>query len=239
MLNKKTPLYNLISQKILQDIHSGKFKEVLPTEQELTLCYGVSRPTIRSALQRLNDDNIVKTIHGRGTFITQMAAYPHMRIDKLKGYYPLLLEGGYEVSLKELGHTEVEALPFASKFLDPALQKSFVSVRRLLSCDGLPAIYLEEYLPKNEIKTFDFTELPSSVYDLAARFMGQKIKYTVSVFSPLLAPSYIVKIFNLTKPEAIFLVQETHFNMLDNAIIFSQVFINNIDKINLTVIRTS
>lgn len=236
---KKIPLYNLISQKILQDIHSGKFKEVLPTEQELTLCYGVSRPTIRSALQKLNEDNIVKTIHGRGTFVTQLAASPHMRIDKLKGYYPLLLEGGYHVSLEEAGHTEVAALPVASDVSGHSLQGPFVLIRRLLRCDDVPAIYIEEYIPKTELKSGGFDQLPTSIYDIASQFLKQQIKYTVSVFSPLLAPPHIVKSFALKEPQPIFLVKETHFNMLDNPIIFSQVFINNIDKINLTVIRTS
>ena len=102
-MHNKQPLFVTVSARILEDIRAGKFQEVLPTEQELASAYGVSRPTIRSALQRLNDENIVTTLHGRGTFITGDARSSCLRIDKFKGFYQLFSDAGYKVKIEEVG----------------------------------------------------------------------------------------------------------------------------------------
>ncbi len=45
--------------------------EKLPSERILTEEFGVSRPVIREAIRLLISDNIVKTIHGSGTYVTE------------------------------------------------------------------------------------------------------------------------------------------------------------------------
>lgn len=238
-MSEKQPLFIKISNSLLQDIRAGKFKEILPAEQELASFYGVSRPTVRSALQKLNDENVVTTLHGRGTFITKLTPDFRLRIDKLKGFYPLLADAGHKVGLEEVGHEFIQSFKADYKLPNEFFDHPVLMIKRILSCEGVPTIYIEECFPEVYLKTKDFSKLPNSVYDVVAKLTNHRIKYTVSEFLPVLPPVYVANKFSITRQDPIFLVKETHFNMLNNIMVYSQVYINsNNRQINLAVIRT-
>ena len=64
----KEPLYMKVKKIILKAIHSGPFGKdnQLPSEKVLSEKFNVSRATIRSALQSLEDDNIIRKQQGEG-----------------------------------------------------------------------------------------------------------------------------------------------------------------------------
>ena len=70
--NSSVPLYHQVRDQILSDIETGAIKkgEKLPSEMVLAQEYGVSRITIRKALESLEADEILVRKQGKGTFIT-------------------------------------------------------------------------------------------------------------------------------------------------------------------------
>lgn len=72
IVDAATPLYTQIYQDILQKIDSGEYApgDKIPTESELGELYGVSRVTIRSALNRLVEENQLVKRAGKGTFVS-------------------------------------------------------------------------------------------------------------------------------------------------------------------------
>lgn len=74
MLERRAPvpLYHQIELRLREDIESGKYHpgERLPTEKTLQETYRVSRVTIRTALRRLEEEGLISTERGRGTFVT-------------------------------------------------------------------------------------------------------------------------------------------------------------------------
>jgi len=54
-------------------IQAGEFApgDRLPPERELATEYGVSAPTVRSALDLLRRQGRLKTIHGKGTYVLE------------------------------------------------------------------------------------------------------------------------------------------------------------------------
>ncbi|MFS0654799.1 GntR family transcriptional regulator [Bacillus sp. 179-C3.3 HS] len=71
MQKGKKPLYIDVYDKLYKQIMDGMFPvdAKLPTETELAKIYGVSRMTLRQALALLQDDGLIKSIHGKGNFI--------------------------------------------------------------------------------------------------------------------------------------------------------------------------
>ncbi|MEH7109722.1 GntR family transcriptional regulator [Bacillus sp. JJ1764] len=69
----KSPLFITIYHKLYKLIMDGTFPpdSRLPTEPELAKILGVSRMTLRHALSLLQEDGLVKNIHGKGNFITK------------------------------------------------------------------------------------------------------------------------------------------------------------------------
>lgn len=69
--DKKRPLYIDIYDQLRKEIVEGVYapERQLPSEHELSKTFGVSRMTLRQALSLLQDDGLVKSIHGKGHFV--------------------------------------------------------------------------------------------------------------------------------------------------------------------------
>jgi len=73
---------DLIADALAAEIQSGKYKigDRLPSEPELSLSYGVSRHTVRAALQSLHELGLVTSMQGIGTQVRQtklVSRYSH------------------------------------------------------------------------------------------------------------------------------------------------------------------
>lgn len=65
------PLYHQLRELLREKIESGEWQPGyrLPTESELTVEFGVSRGTVRQAMQLLENQGLVERSQGRGTFV--------------------------------------------------------------------------------------------------------------------------------------------------------------------------
>jgi GntR family transcriptional regulator len=64
-----TPLYQQLATILRAQISSGKITDKLPSESYLQQQHGVSRGTVRHAIEILADEGLVYTIGARGTFV--------------------------------------------------------------------------------------------------------------------------------------------------------------------------
>ncbi|RCW50614.1 FadR/GntR family transcriptional regulator [Halanaerobium sp. ST460_2HS_T2] len=70
---KKINLVDEVYKKMKEKILSGEWEpgEKIPSENELSEKFGVSRNTIRNAIQKLKGLNVIKTRQGQGTFLSE------------------------------------------------------------------------------------------------------------------------------------------------------------------------
>jgi len=70
------PLYKTLTDEIRRRIRSGEFAvgARIPTEHELCAGEGVSRTTVRQAVQALVNEGVLDRQQGRGTFVTSVPA---------------------------------------------------------------------------------------------------------------------------------------------------------------------
>lgn len=68
-----TPLHEQLTSILRAEISDGKYAEtgMLPSESQLQQTHGVSRGTVRRAIETLTAEGLVYTIAARGTFIRQ------------------------------------------------------------------------------------------------------------------------------------------------------------------------
>ncbi len=235
------PLYISVKNAILKAIQSGEFNEnnQLPTEKILSERFKVSRATIRSALQSLEDDGVIKKQQGVGTFLTHENFLLKMRIDKVKGFYQLIRDTGHEPSLREEGiFRESLEKKISQQLKLPDNTEALVTKRTLLG-DGKPAIHLREYIPVNALTRIPtVNELPDSIFEMSEQLLSQRIEYSISEILPTIVDRSMMKILNLPKKDfSILRLEETHFNQKNEPMIFSEVFVND-RIIRFNVIRT-
>ncbi|MGE7921366.1 GntR family transcriptional regulator [Viridibacillus sp. NPDC093762] len=76
MQERKKSLYITVYDELYKHIMNGTFilDSKLPAEPELAKMFGVSRMTLRQSLSLLQDDGLIKRVHGKGNFITKILA---------------------------------------------------------------------------------------------------------------------------------------------------------------------
>lgn len=104
----KTILYQEVSNSIKQHIIDGTYPlgSMLPTENELVELYGVSKITVRKAVQLLVDDGYVRKQSGKGTFI--LSNRPFNIMNRAQSYTSLLNQAGKKVETEILEVRELK-----------------------------------------------------------------------------------------------------------------------------------
>lgn len=122
--NGKTKYYTLM-EELKQEILSGAIKpgEKLPSENELSDRYQISRHTVRKALSILINEGYIEAEHGRGTFCSQRMG--HMKNSRnvavvttyisdyifprlIQGMDKVLTENGYSIILKNTANSRTK-----------------------------------------------------------------------------------------------------------------------------------
>lgn len=147
---EKLPLYLQLMEALIIKIENNEYKEgeKLPSERELCEIYGLSRITVRSALQELEREGYIYKHHGKGTFVS-VKNYEQT----LKNLYSFTEE------IKKLGkipHTKVlsfKELPLDKRLADKMGLKNnekVFQIKRLRLADDEPLMYETSYVPKNK-----------------------------------------------------------------------------------------
>ena len=160
------PLYCRIRDNFRDLITQGELKpgDALPPEIEIGRRFGVSRMTVRQALQDLVNDNVLYRHRGKGTFVREQKIEPNL--SRLTSFTEDMRERSVVPSTRLLsqkkGYLPAEA---ARRWNLPADERMIIT-RRLRFADGEPICInvshvpfylcpglLREDLEKNSIKT--------------------------------------------------------------------------------------
>jgi GntR family transcriptional regulator len=143
------PLYQQITESIMQDIHSGKFSanNRLPTEDEMSQHYGVSRITVRRAINDLVEQGHVVKKQGKGTFLRAPSMQKDLKTAALS-FTEICEANGKTASAKVLEAALVEPTD-ADVLSELSLQKGQQAVRilRLRLADGKPLVIEDNHFP--------------------------------------------------------------------------------------------
>lgn len=142
------PLYIQIAEDIKSKIER---KEILansriPTELELSGDYGVSRITIRKALELLVDEEILVRKQRIGTFVSDKKL--SRSLNSFMGFSQSCELAGSKPGTKFLSADLVKAMPSDIKSLGLQEEDKVIRIRRLRYCNDVPVILEENHYPK-------------------------------------------------------------------------------------------
>lgn len=140
-------LYRQVETLLREQIADGELKpgDRLPAEAELRVHYGVSRATVRQALDALERDGLVERQVGRGTFVQATAVPPDAASRKIRSWRDTamladqngrLLRAGAAPAPREvaslLGVKPDKPVPFTIKVIDAS---PLIAVKRYVHPD--------------------------------------------------------------------------------------------------------
>ncbi|KWR88666.1 hypothetical protein RM96_18765 [Cupriavidus sp. IDO] len=132
--------------------------------------YGVSRITVRQAIQMLARNGQVTSHRGKGTFVARAGL--QQNLNALQGFQDALRSQGVEPDTELL-----EFSPSAGR-IDPQLPQGLnlpVRLRRRYCLDGAPFAVVEAYLPVEAATLGEARAKQLPVYDIVQQYMGLRI----------------------------------------------------------------
>lgn len=176
--NRTTPLYQQVFEEIKGAIESGEYapKERIPSEPELAEQYGVSRITVRRAVEELCSEGYLVKQQGRGTFVST----PHINRRLLqytvaRGFTQVCEDNGMEPGARVLNRLIVPVRSEEARLLDLSEEALLLYVQRIRTADGQPIFEENIFLPYEgyqSLMTEDLNDV--SMFDKISEVGGKR-----------------------------------------------------------------
>lgn len=158
-----TPLYMQLVQQIQQAVTDGVLSpgDRIEGEPVLVERLGISRATIRHAIDQLVDRGVLMRKHGVGT---QVAAANLARRSGLISLYDELLEDGQQPSTTLIEVAVVPAPTDIATALQLVASADVLFIKRLRSAGGKPFAIMRNWLPLGTLDLDDFDPQAEGLY---------------------------------------------------------------------------
>lgn len=171
--SSSVPLWRQLSDLLRQQIHTGQLRPGarMPTEPELGATYGVSRITVRAAIERLLSEQLVVRAQGKGTFVA--GSVVRQDLSDLAGIIPNLEAQGIDFQTRLVAFEQVTAPPTVAASLgiggDPVLH-----FRRLYERAGKPLGLCETWIPDAGGITYEQAD-GAPCYTILSRYLDRPV----------------------------------------------------------------
>jgi GntR family transcriptional regulator len=194
------PRYYQLKEILEKRIQAGEFQagDKFPTDDELCQEYGLSRGTVRRAVEMLIGAGLLRREQGRGTFLNSPQQSPVFF--RLANFDEEMKSRGWTPSTSLISRRAFPAAGEVAKQLQVPVGEKTIEIIRLRMADGRPIAYETRYLSYNTCPQLLEEDLENqSIHSLLID------KYTI----PLVRACYTIEARVLSQQEAKFLQVET------------------------------
>ena len=216
-------------ESILHSILERRFEDSrLPPENELADMLGVSRTTVRSALQSLEQHGVLTRSPRRGTVVHGLLSPSMVALQRLIGFTRLLEEQGYSVETLTDARITTAAPDEVVVALGLPKTAPIYEIDRLFVASGSPAIWAMNYIqadlfthpPRKD-------QLAQSPFDMGELLIGGPVDHALVELVPQKATTQVAKRLGIKSGEAYILLKELHLSAAGGVLGFSLIHVND------------
>ncbi len=217
------PLYFQLKELILSEIKEGRYKigSMIPTENELSHIFQISRTTVRQAITELVQEGWLYRVKSKGTFVAK---------PKIEQSFIQAL-GSFNDQIAQLGrtpHTELldfevlEAPEYVAHELNLQPKDKVIYIHRQRFADDEPIVMVKTYLPYEKCRfVLDHDLSRESLYPVLASHDDTQIYKIRRLIEAVDAQDYDIKHLNIRRGQAIQQFISVGYNMYDVPIEYS------------------
>jgi len=219
-----SPLYHQIKETITRQIVSGRWRpgHELPSETDLCAHFGVSRGTLRRALDDLQNRGLIVRRQGRGTFVES----PKFEGSVLGSYRNFT--GGalpHDQVSRLLGIERRRASVDLQRLLQLDKRDYVYEVRRVQFMGGLPITLSTSFIPAALAPGLDKSDLEHELlYNLLEQRFGLVFLRAEEFLEPVIADEFVAQTLEVPEGTPVFLVERHSFVVGDKPGEFRQAY---------------
>lgn len=211
MEKKRVAQYKIIEDELRESIRMGQYKQgdMIPTEAELMIGYGVSRVTVRKALDPLVAQGMLQRVAGAGTFVKNTFVKEHVPI--LRGFTDEITEMGMQPTSKVITFELMKVPDRLYRTLGIGKDEMVYYIQRIRYADGIPFVLETTHMSVRLYPDMSLKILNGSKYHYVEDTLGLKIAYSEHTVTPLLPSEEIAELFGLSPRQPIIRAANTTF----------------------------
>jgi GntR family transcriptional regulator len=228
------PLYFQIEQDLASSIASGVLApgSRIPSEEELVQKYGVSRTTVRKAIQELERLELIEIRRGKGTFVRE--AKLTQELTALTGFVEDMVSMGLQPSARLLGKGTVPATEEVARQLRLPIGTEVMQIRRVRMADDVAISLDETYLPlglgkqvvENDLEVYPIFSLLEGKYDTPLLEADYRIEAVT-------ASPFVAEALGIEEKAPILLIERVSYSLDQAPVDYEKLYYRG-DKIKLT-----
>jgi GntR family transcriptional regulator len=149
----------ILTERILRGIYAPGTQ--LPPESVLSQEFNVSRATLRSAIDQLASQGLVRRRQGVGTFVSKVPPISNP-LNQFIDFQLLIASTGHEPGTRQLSAEVVEAEDRVQSMLHLQPGSMVLRVRKLFTADSNPVVYCLNHIP---VWVFPGGEIPDAAFE--------------------------------------------------------------------------
>lgn len=213
----KTEITNLITQNYT-------FMSRLPSEQQLAEQMGISRNTVREALKALENEGVIISRHGVGTFVINTPGNLKHNIAVLNSTTDIIANNGYRPGSKNITFDKRLAPAEICKRLNLPEDQEFLFIKRVRSADDKPIAYVEDYIPYQDGMLEAFSaDIEAPLFPWLNQF-GKKPAFSNCTIHSVLSTPEHQQYLALTELTGLLLLQQSHYSNKGELILYSDSY---------------
>jgi GntR family transcriptional regulator len=222
------PLYYQLKQHLLGMIKDKALTQGcrLPSEEELIEESGLSRFTVRQALQELEREGLITRIRGKGTFVTE-SKVPLSVAWQLLGFTEDMKRKGHRVESRVMENRLIPASLETAEALQIKPKAPVVFIKRVRLVDGQPCLVDMVNVRSDKcpgMEEIDMTD--RSLFDVLESEYQLRMVHAKRSLSIKLAAAWIAEALEIKQGTPLFLLKDLAFAENGEPIQCAETFIN-------------
>ena len=201
----KKKLYEIIRDDLLEKIKDSTYKidEMIPKETDLALEYGVSRPTVRQAIQSLVDEGYLDRVKGKGTFVKNNKITQDFT-NIIKSFNDDMKAKGIIPKTKLISSDLVECPERVANALHLKSKSKVIKICRLRYADSIPAVLVNTYLPYDGLENLIGIDYSSVSLYTCLDQLGYKINKVSRILEMKISDELSASLLNISCGDPLF-----------------------------------
>lgn len=208
-----------VFQRVEEAIRTSVFKpgQRLPSEPVLASQLGVSRNTLREAINILVDKGVLYRARGIGTFVSKQSEFMlQTNLERVVGTSQLIRNKGHIPGQRGFKLTTENPTEIIAEKLQIDPTQRVLHISRIRTADGIPVILSEEYI---SLELLEDTTLPYeaencdnwSIYEYLAQ-AGYPIDMAGTRIKSLVADRRLARLLEIKEGRSLLSLEQIHFS---------------------------
>lgn len=216
------PLYlQLVDELEMKIRNTMEPNDKLSSERELTHIHGVSRITVRLAIQELERRGLVYKKHGKGTYVSEIRE-PAVDLSSAYSFTEQMRKIGKVPKTQILSLLEKNASEYLAKQLQIDINEPVVELERIRLADNVPMMLEKTYIPAEVVPGMTEERLNHMpLYEIFAEDYNQTIRLAEEEFYASIALDHEAKVLGIKNNSPVLHITRKTYNQKNKIIEFT------------------